>query len=98
VTQFANAEWYAKSGHIKRRWNQQIRKTDAGVTTVESSLPTHKTARPTNWLAYCQALFNNFETLTSFYSNQWTNERFLSFIGCQKMENEVVNIFLSGGK
>ncbi|KAG0169076.1 hypothetical protein DFQ30_003989 [Apophysomyces sp. BC1015] len=98
VTQFANAEWFAKSGHRKRRWNQQIRETDTGVTTLESSLPTHKTARPTNWHTYCQALFNNFETLTSFYGNQWTNERFLSFLGRQKMENEVVNIFLSGGK
>ncbi|KAG0169586.1 hypothetical protein DFQ30_003501 [Apophysomyces sp. BC1015] len=47
VTQFTNAEWCAKSGHRKRQWNQQIRKADAGITALECSLPTHKTARPT---------------------------------------------------
>ncbi|KAG0166015.1 hypothetical protein DFQ30_007682 [Apophysomyces sp. BC1015] len=90
VARMSNSEWYAKAGFMQRRHQQQTRKQEAGISDLEVSLPTRKAASPNSWTAYCQAIFNDFDTLTSFYADQWTNDRFLAYIRRQRLESEAV--------
>jgi hypothetical protein len=94
---FSNNEWYSKSGISQRRYEQQVKKKDAGIDRLESTLPTKKTASPDEWILYCQAIFTNMSRLNSFYGTDFTNDRFLNYVGRQKMEGEVANIFVDGG-
>jgi hypothetical protein len=73
-------------------------KKDKGISAIESEIPSRKTANPDTFAYSCQYLFDHLEKLTSFYGSYFTNSRFLAYIGQQKMANEIVNIFVSGGK
>jgi hypothetical protein len=96
--QFSNNEWYVKAGAIFRRKEQQEMKMNEGISAIESEIPSRKTADPDTFAYACQYLFDHLGKLTSFYGFYFTNSRFLAYIGQQKMVNEIVNIFVSGGK
>jgi hypothetical protein len=95
---FSNNEWYANAGFKNRRKEQQKMKREDGISTIESEMPSRKTANPESFAESCQYLFDHLGRLASFYGSYFTNDRFLSYLGQQKMASEIVNIFVSGGK
>jgi hypothetical protein len=96
--QFSNNEWYYKVGIMKQRWNQQEKKKELGITDIESALLSRKTADPYHFADCCEIIFDHLPRLCSFYGSDFANDRFLNYVGAQKMANEVVNIFVNGGK
>jgi hypothetical protein len=95
---FSNNEWYCKSGILQRRYDQQERRKDTGIDQVESRLSTKKTASCDLWISYCQAVFDNMPQFAAFYGTDFANDRFLNYVGRQKMEDEVTNIFVDGDR
>ncbi|ORX50803.1 hypothetical protein DM01DRAFT_1089626 [Hesseltinella vesiculosa] len=63
-----------------------------------SILPTKKTISVPRWMAYCRQLCLCLPSLTNFYGSAFTNNRFLAYVSKQKILDEAVNIFVSGGR
>ncbi|KAI9364599.1 hypothetical protein BD770DRAFT_378502 [Pilaira anomala] len=47
---------------------------------------------------YVHSVFNNLGTILPFYDDRFTSLRFLNYIGRQRANAEIINMFVTGGK
>lgn len=96
---FSTKEWRAKCGITRRLRHQQRDKTNNGITAVECSMPTMKTASTSTFIKAAKYVLTHLRKLTEFYGqNHIPQGRLLNYSGRQKLDHEMVQIFIDGGK
>ncbi|SAL96236.1 hypothetical protein, partial, partial [Absidia glauca] len=95
---YSSAEWRAKSGFTRRLTAQRQRMTTQ-ITDIQSRLPTTKTASVSTYATAVTSIMAHLNTLVSFYADvSWSNDRLLNYSGRRRLDEEVVKIFVDGGK
>lgn len=96
---FSTKEWRSKCGITRRFRFHQEEKRRQGITKIESSIPTTKTTSSTKLMTAVKYLINNLPRLTEFYSMvHWRKHRLHAYSGRQKLDQEMVNVFVDGGE
>ncbi|KAI8099803.1 uncharacterized protein BX664DRAFT_248954, partial [Halteromyces radiatus] len=93
----STAEYYTGTGHRKRRLRQQQLKKDNSITDIESSIPMAATASPDKWIKRVTYISERLTQLLRFYDGRFTSDKFLAYVGGQKMKEELVNSLVNGG-
>ncbi|KAG2203935.1 hypothetical protein INT47_007518, partial [Mucor saturninus] len=98
IRSISTAEYYVKAGYKKNQVTTKSLKQEEGITTIETNIPTHRTSKLSTFEQHLQYYFTHLDTLLQFYDGRFTDLRFSNYRGQQRMDNELVNIFCSGGK
>jgi hypothetical protein len=96
VRKHSAAEYYTRAGF--KKFNKEIlnyKNDDPHFLEVERGIPTLKTA---NFVQYVDYVLLNLDVLLRFYDGRFTSLRFLNYIGRQRADAELANIFVNGGK
>ncbi|GAA5809482.1 hypothetical protein MFLAVUS_002890 [Mucor flavus] len=99
VWKYSAAEYYTRAGF--KRTNQRIidqKNEDGNFLQAERQITTYKTANLQIFILYVHSVLNNLNTLLAFYDDRFTALRFLNYIGRQRADTEMINIFVTGGK
>lgn len=99
VRKYSAAEYYTRAGFKKT--NKRIinlKNEDENFLQAERQITTYKTANLQIFILYVHSVLNNLNTLLTFYDDRFTALRFLNYIGRQRADAEMINIFVTGGK
>lgn len=98
---FSRKEYYDKSGINKSQKKIiQYKKEEVdgvSIENLESRLSSHKTSSYQKLLAYVISFNDVLQQLLGRYDSRFTLLRFLNYQGKQRMQAEMVNIFIDGG-
>ncbi|CAO3639451.1 unnamed protein product [Cunninghamella blakesleeana] len=98
LRKISNAEWHHGTGSTRHVRKQREKKRQEGITNIETAISTTKTAYTSKYIQSKVYLFNHLETITNHYNSSYTSDRFLNYRGSQKMQEEIVDFFIKGGK
>ncbi|GAA5814021.1 hypothetical protein MFLAVUS_007511 [Mucor flavus] len=99
VRRYSAAEYYTRAGF--KRTNKVIlnlKNNDEQFLQAERAITTFKTANMETFIVYIHSVLNNIDVLSIFYGDRFTSLRFLNYIGRQRADSEMTNIFVTGGK
>ena len=99
VRRYSAAEYYTRAGFKKT--NEKIlnmRNSNEEYMQAERAITTHKTADLARFGDYVRSVLTHIDVLLSFHDDRFTSLRFLNYIGRQRADAEMVNIFVSGDK
>lgn len=99
VRKYSTAEYYTRAGF--KQSNKVILESKNGdeqFLRAERDITTYKTANMDTFILYIHSVLNNIDILSRFYGDRFTSLRFLNYIGRQRADAEMVNIFVNGGK
>lgn len=92
VTRYTSNQRAVETRSRKYRRLRERLKRDAGISVLESTIPTHKTMDLSRFVAYLSSLDANSETLRTFYTNTIHNKLSLnSYINTKRSEDSFVN-------
>lgn len=95
---FSTAEWRAKGG-IQRRFDQQQRRLTPDIINIQSNAPTTKTAFVSNYLTAIKYKLDHLPAMVNHYGQGlWGEDRLLNYSANRRLDAEMVEIFLHGGK
>ncbi|KAG0193620.1 hypothetical protein DFQ28_004287 [Apophysomyces sp. BC1034] len=97
VLKFSAAEYFTKAGMKKTNASILEWKRADGITAIEAALPSPKSARMSNIEDHIRAVLQALPRLLSHYGARYQQLRFHSYRGKQKIQKEMVDIFLTGG-
>jgi hypothetical protein len=96
---FSTKEWRSKCGITRRFTKNQKRKQESNIMEIESRLPTTKTTSTTKFITAALYIMSNLPVLARFYLHRrWQENRLLNYSGRRRLDKEIVDIFLNGGK
>ncbi|KAI9247611.1 hypothetical protein EDC94DRAFT_528825 [Helicostylum pulchrum] len=99
VRKYSTAEYYTRAGFKKsNKTILNLKNGDEQLSEAERNIATFKTANMEVFLLYIHSVLNNIDVLVRFYDDRFTSLRFLNYIGRQRADAEMVNIFVTGGK
>ncbi|KAI9481458.1 MAG: hypothetical protein EXX96DRAFT_618384 [Benjaminiella poitrasii] len=90
-------EYYHLTGSTVSAKNLQPEKDAAGITAIESTTPTLKTARNISFLRFANHLLSNIDKLFAFYGFRTAKYRFNLYQGKHKAPEMMVNMLLNSG-
>jgi hypothetical protein len=95
---FTTKEYYnaVNSPASKKRLQQE--KDTAGITPIETSLPTAKTVNITSYISHVEYLLQHLTDLYQFYGPSNGKEKYFRYKNTQKARSEAVSILVNGGK
>ncbi|KAG2208512.1 hypothetical protein INT47_010208 [Mucor saturninus] len=76
----------------------QIRKYSTAEYYVRAGMTSSKTANPVTYSLYVRSVLDNLFIILAFYDDRFTSFRHLNYIGRQKADAEMANVFITGGK
>ncbi|KAK4510683.1 dTDP-fucopyranose mutase [Mucor velutinosus] len=97
VRRCTTKEYYHLTGSTVYAKKLQQEKDTAGITAIESAIPSAKTARNTQFLRYVDYILANMDTLFTFYGFSTAKHRFNLYQGKQRAPDMMVNMLLNGG-
>ncbi|CAO3609169.1 unnamed protein product [Cunninghamella blakesleeana] len=98
VRRFSSAEYYCKAGYTKSSQRINESKTQV-IKDAESSIRTNKTTSLWRINSFISSTLSVFNTLTTFHGQpEIQGLKFLNYQGRQKVDNDLVNIMVNGGK
>ncbi|KAI8082320.1 hypothetical protein BDF21DRAFT_361394 [Thamnidium elegans] len=99
LRKYPTAEYYTRAGLKKTNLHiLNYKNADLQFQEAEQRITTHKTANLERFLEYVHSVLNNLDILLQFYDHRFTALRFLNYIGRQRADAEMVNIFVNGSK
>ncbi|PHZ13490.1 uncharacterized protein RHIMIDRAFT_120768 [Rhizopus microsporus ATCC 52813] len=98
IRRLSSAEYYSMSGTVNRQKAQQGRKQSLGIESIETNIPSPKTASTQRYMLYITYILQHMDSLFNFYNFETTKLKWLNYIGSQEVIQESVNILLNGGK
>ncbi|KAI9348389.1 hypothetical protein BD770DRAFT_386936, partial [Pilaira anomala] len=75
-----------------------VKNADNNFSQAERNILTDKTSNIETFTLYVHSVFNNLGTILPFYDDRFTSLRFLNYIGRQRADAEIINMFVTGGK
>ncbi|KAI7892841.1 uncharacterized protein EV154DRAFT_537312 [Mucor mucedo] len=90
VRRLSSAEYYNMNGSANRMKLEQDRKKEQGVQTIETNIPSVKSAVADKYITH--------DTLFSFYNFQTARVKWCNYIGKQRALQDAVNILINGSK
>ena len=99
VRRYSAAEYYIRAGF--KKINEKIlnmKNVNEVYMQAERAITTHKTADLAIYGDYVNSILTNIHILLPFHDDRFTSLRLLNYIGRQRADAEMVNIFVSGGK
>ncbi|KAK4521625.1 uncharacterized protein ATC70_004155 [Mucor velutinosus] len=97
VRRCTTKEYYHLTGSTVYAKKLQQEKDTAGITAIESAIPSAKTARNTQFLRYVDYILANMDTLFAFYGFSTAKHWFNLYQGKQRAPDMMVNMLLNGG-
>jgi hypothetical protein len=98
VRRMSTKEYYTMTGSKKTNQALQKEKIASGINIIENNIPTPKTADINQYHCYMGYLLRHERTLTTFYNHRRAETRFRNYQGVQRAREEMVKVFLDGGK
>lgn len=96
---FSAAEYRCKTGQTRRKAARDRLQRQANITTIESAIPTTKTSSSSSFIAAVRYILENLSPLLALYGDvMWAQHRLWNYSGAQKLDHEMVQIFLNGGR
>ncbi|GAA5799348.1 hypothetical protein HPULCUR_004762 [Helicostylum pulchrum] len=96
VQKYSTAEYYTRAGFKKsNKTILNLKNGDEQLSEAERNIATFKTANMEVFLLYIHSVLNNIDVLVRFYDDRFTSLRFLNYIGRQRADAEMVNIFVT---
>ncbi|KAG0165284.1 hypothetical protein DFQ30_008651 [Apophysomyces sp. BC1015] len=98
IRRFSTVEYYTKAGYKKTMQKINMAKTTA-IQTLENGIKTNRTTDLNKIQQYIDSVLVAFTQVTDFYARpEIQSLTFLNYQGRQRMDNELINIFVNGGK
>ncbi|KAH8554188.1 hypothetical protein BGW37DRAFT_421947, partial [Umbelopsis sp. PMI_123] len=91
-------EYYTMVGPTRRNSVLQKEKRETGLERIETNIPTPKTANIQQYDEHTRYILRHLETSLSFNSCHRGKMRCQNYQGRQRAREEMVNIFVNGGK
>jgi hypothetical protein len=98
LRRLSTKEYYHQIGSQQSNASVQRMKDRVGVTTIESAVPTGKTANLLSYLSHVQYLVRHLTDLFNFYNEQQGQRSLLAYKNKQRAVAEAVNLLINGGK
>jgi hypothetical protein len=98
MRRFSRKEYYTMIGSTRRNAELQKEKRETGLERIETNMPTPKTTSIQQYNLYTGYLLLHLETILSFNNYHRGKMRFQNYQGRQRAREEMVNIFVDGGK
>ncbi|SAM00113.1 hypothetical protein [Absidia glauca] len=96
---FSAAEYRCKTGQTRRKAECDRLHRQANITTIESAIPTTKTSSSSSFIAAVRYILENLSPLLALYGDViWAQQRLWNYSGAQKLDHEMAQIFLNGGR
>jgi hypothetical protein len=96
---FSAAEYRSKTGETRRSSERSQVHQRSNISAIESAIPTTKTSSSSSFIVAARYIFENLTALMDFYGTaMWPQHRLQDYSGRQKLQHEIVEIFLNGGK
>ncbi|KAI8089123.1 uncharacterized protein BX664DRAFT_332239, partial [Halteromyces radiatus] len=97
IRKLSSAEYYTRAG-FKRTVNRINNEKSEEVRTAEAAIRTNRTTSMTGITDYINSTLEALEVLTAFYGQEnLQGLKLLNYQGRQKMDEELINIFINGG-
>ncbi|KAI7891472.1 uncharacterized protein EV154DRAFT_442882 [Mucor mucedo] len=98
VRRLSSAEYYNMNGSANRMKLEQDRKKEQGVQTIETNIPSVKSAVTDKYITHVKYMMQHKDTLFSFYNFQTARVKWCNYIGKQRALQDAVNILINGSK
>ncbi|KAI7889213.1 uncharacterized protein EV154DRAFT_592502 [Mucor mucedo] len=98
VRRLSSAEYYNMNGSANRLKLEQDRKKEQGVQTIETNIPSVKSAVTDKYITHVKYMMQHKDTLFSFYNFQTARVKWCNYIGKQRALQDAVNILINGSK
>jgi hypothetical protein len=98
IHNLSTKEYYNMTGSKKAADELQVLKDRAGITLIESNVPTAKTCKVSAYLSHVRHVVQHLATFFSFYNEDDGERKFLAYRNTQRARAEAVNMFVNGGK
>ncbi|KAG2194004.1 hypothetical protein INT47_005006, partial [Mucor saturninus] len=86
------------NGSANRLKLEQDRKKEQGVQTIETSIPSVKSAVADKYITHVKYMMQHQDTLFNFYNFQTARVKWCNYIGKQRALQDAVNILINGSK
>ncbi|KAI8083224.1 uncharacterized protein B0P05DRAFT_47819 [Gilbertella persicaria] len=91
-------EYYHLTGSTRFSAEQQKKKKACGIKTIETNIPTNKTANESLYMEYAIYMLENISRIFSFYNQETAKETFFLYQGRQRAPEQMVKMLLDGTK
>jgi hypothetical protein len=98
IRTFSNREYYSVTGSKQRNSRRNKEKLVAGISPIDSGMPSARSVEKAAYLKYVAYFFENWSKLSEFYSFRCAKDYFSNYQGTQRAADEVANILINGGK
>ncbi|KAI7875521.1 uncharacterized protein EV154DRAFT_486696 [Mucor mucedo] len=98
VRRLSSAEYYNMNGSANRLKLEQDRKKEQGVQTIETNIPSVKSAVTDKYITHVKYMMQHKDTLFSFYNFQTARVKWCNYIRKQRALQDAVNILINGSK
>lgn len=98
IRRMSTKEYYANTGSKRRNQTLQQEKREKGFTETEQNIPTPKTAKLDQFEHYIAYILQHWDALTDFYDSSRGEMAFRNYQGVQRSREEMLSIFVHGGK
>ncbi|KAG2191036.1 hypothetical protein INT47_006012 [Mucor saturninus] len=98
IRRLSSAEYYNMNGSANRLKLEQDRKKEQGVQTIETNIPSVKSAVADKYITHVKYMMQHQDTLFNFYNFQTARVKWCNYIGKQRALQDAVNILINGSK
>ncbi|KAI8063363.1 uncharacterized protein B0P05DRAFT_605597 [Gilbertella persicaria] len=91
-------EYYHLTGSTRFSAEQEKKKKACGIKTIETNIPTNKTANESLYIEYAIYMLENIGRIFSFYNQETAKEAFFLYQGRQRAPEQMVKMLLDGTK
>lgn len=98
VRQMSAKEYRHLAGYDLSNARLAAWKNANNIPSIEGEIPTAKTSNKSTYLQHARYLLASLDTLLEFYGKQVAELRFLNYSGRQRADNEVEQVFVTGGQ
>jgi hypothetical protein len=98
VRRCSTTEYYTMTGSIAYLKKLNQKKSEEGITAIESGIPTAKTVSYQNNEIYLMYILQNMRKLFTFYDSSMAEGYFRLYQGQQRAAETMANMFINGSK